>query len=333
MDLLVLESTNDDPVVKSSVKGLGAVTTVTRAQTAADVRSGRNNVLTLAGPGTLTQTSTSASLQTMNSISSTKNSMTSSTVLEGSKDEKVMYPFRIKHLGQDTYTLYAPSASNRDNWCEKILEAKKRHAASLFEQNAEPFRLRVMADTAFAYDSLAGGPRSPSIEGTPLDRALREVDLAFKNSGPRPHPVCRASINCATSFKQPYPGKPVVAVGTDYGVYLSDMENPRGWTRAIAIGKVSQVAVLEEFGLFLLIADKSLIAYHLDVICSVAGGNPGNDSARKAPQKLSGSREVGFFTTGRMKERALVFYKKREGLSSTFKVRPILSSTPNSAPL
>jgi hypothetical protein len=44
------------------------------------------------------------------------------------------------------------------------------------------------------------------------------------------------------------------------------------------------------------------------------------DSSRRAPQKLSGARDVGFFATGRMKDRTLVFYKKREGISSTFKV-------------
>lgn len=86
------------------------------------------------------------------------------------------------------------------------------------------------------------------------------------------------------------------------------------------MSKVTQIAVLEEFSLFLLIADKSLIAYHLDSVCPVAGVPPRNDSVARAPQKLSGNREVGFFATGRMKDRMLVFYKKREGISSTFKV-------------
>lgn len=74
----------------------------------------------------------------------------------------------------------------------------------------------------------------------------------------------------------------------------------------------------------MIISDKSLIAYHLDTICPVSGtasSAPNSDvSARRAPQKLSGNRDVGFFATGRMKDRTLVFYKKREGISSTFKV-------------
>lgn len=90
--------------------------------------------------------------------------------------------------------------------------------------------------------------------------------------------------------------------------------------KAITIPKVTQVAVLEEFSLFLLISDKALIAYHLDSVCPVGGVQASSDSARRAPQKLSGGRDVGFFATGKMKDRTLVFYKKRDGLSSTFKV-------------
>ena len=81
------------------------------------------------------------------------------------------------------------------------------------------------------------------------------------------------------------------------------------------------MAVLEEFSLLLLIADKSLIAYHLDVVCPPATSTNG-DLSKKSPQKLSGARDVGFFAVGRMKDRTLVFYEKRESRSSVFKVSP-----------
>jgi hypothetical protein len=70
----------------------------------------------------------------------------------------------------------------------------------------------------------------------------------------------------------------------------------------------------------LLISDKSLVAYHLDAVCPVGAAPTSNDSARRAPQKLSGARDIGFFATGVMKDRTLVFYKKKDGISSTFKV-------------
>ncbi|KAJ5637214.1 hypothetical protein N7490_007093 [Penicillium lividum] len=300
MDLLVLESTNDDPVVKSSMRG---VANVAPAQVVAGYNHG--------GPGA---------------------AMNGPTASLDSKDDKILYPFRIKHLGKTgTYTLYAFSSQSRADWCEKIIEAKTKHAAALFSQNAEPFRLRVLADTAFAYSEQSIGSRSVTIKGTPLHRAIKGVEKQYKDSGPRPPPICRTAVHCSTVFQQP-PGRMMCAIGTDYGVYMSDVNDPRGWYRAIPILRVTQIAVFEEFNLFLLIADRSLIAYHLDVVCPANGNaSQSQDSARRAPQKLSGNREVGFFVAGRMKDRYLVLYKKRDGLSSTFKVlEPVIQKSSSS---
>ena len=317
MQLLVLESTNDEPVVKSSMKGLGAVTTVSRtAQTnSASLTTGRAS--TASDRPLLEHQGTNTSLNSLTKVDSAT-----------SQADRAMYPFRIKHLGKsEVYTLYAPSAANRQEWCEKIILAKERHAASLHLQNAEPFRLNVLADSAFAIENLGLGRSSViAIKGTPLDRAVKEMEKQYSHA--RPGPICRAQVNCATTFS--VYGKQMIAVGTDYGVYTSEVGHPREWTRAIVAARVTQIAVLEDFSLCLVIADKALIAYHLDVVVPVSGGFPAPggataDSARRAPQKLSGSREVSFFATARMKDRTLVFYKKREGISSTFKVlEPIL---------
>ncbi|KIX09954.1 uncharacterized protein Z518_01035 [Rhinocladiella mackenziei CBS 650.93] len=330
MDLLVLESSNEPAVVKSSVKGIGAVTTtvVPRGQTTPDSRIARAQSSASGGAaGPLSHTSTNLSIGSGN----TSQSMVPITTLDSgsSKEEKIMYPFRVKHLGKtETYTLYAPSAQNRQDWCEAIIQAKTRHAEALFSQNAEPFKLRVLADTAFGYEGISYPAKRILIRGTPLDRAIQEAEKKFEGQG-RPAPVCRAPVNCATVFNQPY-GRLMCAVGTDYGVFISEYQNSRGWVRAIQMQRVSQIAVLEEFNLFLLISDKALIAYHLDVVCPPSG-NPvaqGDASSRKAPQKLSGSKDIGFFVTGRMKERTLVFYKKRDGIASTFKVlEPVLQKS------
>ena len=232
MDLLVLESTNDDPVIKSTMKGLGSVTTVTtKAGVPTENRANRQSLPTpSAGPGILAHVDSASSVASIKTNGSNK-TLVASTALENPKDEKIMYPFRIRHLGRsEVYVLYAPTKQNRQEWCLKIIEAKTRHAASLYNQNAEPFRLRVIADTAFAYDAMLGFSKGILIRGTPLDRAIREVERTFEGGGPRPNPVCRAAVNCATAFTQPN-GTAMVAVGTDYGVYISDYNNPRGWTR------------------------------------------------------------------------------------------------------
>ncbi|PBP22603.1 CNH domain-containing protein [Diplocarpon rosae] len=312
MQLLVLESTNDDPVVKSSVKGIGAVTTVTKTA-GSDTRLNRMATNGVDRANTLEHSNSNQSVSTINSVTRLAPSSTSDT------ESRSMYPFRVKHLGKsEVYTLYAPTAQNRQDWCDKILEAKTRYAASLFEQNAEPFRMRVMADSAFAYDAASAWSQRSGVcvRGTPLERSIRDMEKAYTT---RPGPVCRAQVNCATAFN--CNGKAMVAIGTDYGVYTSESSNPRGWTRSIQIHKVTQIAVLEEFSLCLIIADKALIAYHLDIIVPVSNFPASHhETARRAPQKLSGTRDVSFFATARMKDRTLVFYKKREGLHSTFKV-------------
>ena len=226
MDLLVLESEDDDPVIRSAVKGIAAVTPLPKGPS--EIRMARGAGVNGPMPGMLQHTNTS------NSLSSTNTGGSGKTVgqpvnLENGRDEKIMYPFRVKHLGKETYTLFAPTAQNRAEWCDKLIIAKTNHAAALFSQNAEPFRLRVMADAAFAYESAMPSQKSITIKGTPLDRSIDEVEKLFSNSG-RPVPICRARVNCATAFNQPY-GKHMVAVGTDIGVYISEYDNPRGWTK------------------------------------------------------------------------------------------------------
>jgi hypothetical protein len=224
MDLLVLESEDDDPVVRSTMKGIAPINPGTDKVRAAG--SGRAN--SSPGPGMLQHTATSTSFGSANTGGSGKVAANNAGQ-ENGRDEKILYPFKVKHLGKETYTLYATSSQNRAEWCDRLIIAKTRHAAALFAQNAEPFRLRVMADAAFAYDSAMPSQKAITIKGTPLDRAVEEVEKLFRQQG-RPVPICRARVNCATAFNQPY-GKHMIAVGTDIGVYVSEFDNPRGWTK------------------------------------------------------------------------------------------------------
>lgn len=318
MYLLVLESTDDDPVTRTPANRLGIAGPASVNTTS---RSGRYN--STSGAPMLTSTNTSSSVS---STATAPGRLVTSLPDQNGRDDKILYPFRIKHLGNptrvlktddNTYTLYAPSAANRKDWCDKIILAKEKHAASLHAQNEEPFRLNIMADSAFGYESTTAAASKPiRIRGTPLDRAICEVEKRFEGQ-PKPPVVCRASVNCATAFTAPH-GREMVAIGTDYGVFVADADNPRGWTRAVNLNKVTQIAVLEEFSLFLILADKALVAYHLDVICPAPGQPVVAASKQKSPQRLA--KDVGFFATGKMKDRMLVFYKKRDGLTSTFKV-------------
>lgn len=103
--------------------------------------------------------------------------------------------------------------------------------------------------------------------------------------------------------------------------------------QSIQMPAVTQIAVLEEFNLLIILSNRILIWYHLDVVCPATGPPvPQIDaSTRKAPQKLSGSKDVGFFVTAKVKDRALVIYQKRDGINSNFKMlEPVLQKNATS---
>lgn len=229
MPLLFLDSSQDDPVSKQ--KGIAAPL-ARAANTASDSRL--NKVVSNSERPGLEHAATSASMNS--SVAVTRLTPGNAADSEG----RILYPFRVKHLGHEVYTLFALSQQTRQDWCDRIIEAKTRHAKALHAQNAEPFRLRVMADSAFAYDAVnaigkyVGGVH---IRGTPLDRAIREVEKTF-GPGRGPPPISRANVHCATGFTAF--GRTMVAVGTDVGVCVAEAGDQRGWHK---------VSNLIEFGI------------------------------------------------------------------------------------
>lgn len=87
--------------------------------------------------------------------------------------------------------------------------------------------------------------------------------------------------------------------------------------QVIATSRVTQIAFVPDCNLLLILADKSLVAYALDIVIPTATATA-TEPSRRAPQKVSGATDVGFFVVGRMKDRWLVFYNMRKsGLVST----------------
>lgn len=300
MRLLVLESAKDNPVVKK--EGLvGVASTSVRSTTpaVADAKPSLNH------------TNIGSPIDNKNSVVPKTNVISNS---ESEAKSQYLYPMRIKHLGKpESYVVYASKAQDRNQWSKIIVRAKTQYAASLHEQNAEPFSMRVIADSAFAYDVPMDCPAV--IEGTPLYRAIRKFEDTRGAS--RPSPVCKFRVNCATNFTAF--GKSILAVGTEDALYISEVSNgnPHEWHKSIDQPHVTQIAVLEEFSMFLIITGKALIAYHLDTIVSPSNfAAPPN--ARRSPQRLASN--VAHFVTCRMKDRFLIIYKKKEGANSVFKV-------------
>lgn len=116
--------------------------------------------------------------------------------------------------------------------------------------------------------------------------------------------------------------------------------------RVLHLKMVTQCAMLEEFGIFLVLADKvcshsvvngrmdspflskSLFAYHIEALVP---SSPQSQHASATPQKLNGNRDVQFFSIGQLHGRTLVIYMKKKGVHHKLhprrKVDPFIRST------
>lgn len=102
--------------------------------------------------------------------------------------------------------------------------------------------------------------------------------------------------------------------GTDTGIFVSDRRlkasesRPR---RAVEIKGVTQVDVMEEYQLLILLADKCLYSLPLEALES-------SDNTLKRPKKIQG--HASFFKAGVCMGRHLVCAAKMSGISTTIKV-------------
>lgn len=116
-------------------------------------------------------------------------------------------------------------------------------------------------------------------------------------------------VNCVT----PFDGGRKLLYGTDNGVYLSDRKNkdsvPR---RVLETASVTQIDILEEYQLLLVLSNKTLQSY------SVSALNPDEPAISRRPKKIQ--NHCSFFKTGICLGRHLVCCVKSSTLSTTIKV-------------
>ncbi|KAI5861073.1 CNH-domain-containing protein [Durotheca rogersii] len=111
----------------------------------------------------------------------------------------------------------------------------------------------------------------------------------------------------------PFDGGRKLIFGTDHGIYVSDRKvKDQAPKRVIEAQHVTQVDVLEEYGLLLVLSNKSLLSYPLAAL------DPNEPALGKRPKKIQNN--CNFFKTGICLGRHLVCCVKSSALSTTIKV-------------
>ncbi|KAI0792219.1 Dbl domain-containing protein [Abortiporus biennis] len=215
-------------------------------------------------------------------------------------DSRLVYPCTIHHNGRlgGLYTMFAESASSRAEWKQKLEEAIGLR--KVVQESNKVFEIETLsADTFFM----------PSIMNTTGGQSWSH-ETAYTGK-----------VTCSVPFTTA-DGRGLVAIGCAEGVWIGFRHDSKSMRRVLHLKMVTQCAMLEEFGIFLVLADKSLFAYHIEALVP---SSPQSAHTSQTPQKLSGSKDVHFFSVGNLNKRTLVIYMKKKGLDSVFRVlEPVL---------
>ncbi|GAA5941175.1 hypothetical protein JCM10213_007445 [Rhodosporidiobolus nylandii] len=213
----------------------------------------------------------------------------------------MLYPLTFYQLGRfdGLVHFYVSTPSERAEW-ETALKA----AISLRQQRAEAsrvVRLDPLADQTFGTSSIAVG-RLTTAPGTQQGNQFGK-------------PTCSVPLRTVD-------GLWLIVAGCAEGIFFGWRGRPKTMQQVVHLAGITQCAVLPEFSFLLVIANKVLVAYALEALIPSKTGSK-LDQASKAPQRLSGQKDVSFFKVGKIGDqdpRTLVIYAKKSGVKeSVFK--------------
>ncbi|KAL0142361.1 CNH domain-containing protein [Mucor lusitanicus] len=178
-------------------------------------------------------------------------------------------PLTFHHLGQrgGVYA-FSCTVDEKQKWITAIDEAKSSLKKRLGE---DVYDLITLDDTSFRY-------------------------VAAASSGSAKH----GKVNCTVPFVSKH-GERKLAVGTDTGIYFKAFDG-HGIKRVLSSENVTQLAMLDKYNILLVLADKTLKAYPLDLLNSPTASNA------KSPERLGQElgQHVHFFQVGFCNNRELV---------------------------
>ncbi|PWN22901.1 hypothetical protein BCV69DRAFT_280509 [Microstroma glucosiphilum] len=223
--------------------------------------------------------------------------------LRSDRESRDLWPFTIHHAGgkMEPLTLYATSKQRRNEWRTKIDEAKGLRRAVVDANKA--FETSVLSDSIFALPASLGAETTVPPMGVDAN-------------------LFHGRITCAVPFRMADQRR-LVALGCADGVWIGLRNDPSSFRKVLHLKHVTQCAVMEEFGIFIVLADKILISYSLEALVP---SSTGGAIQPRPPQKLSGNRGVLFFGVGVLKDRTLLVYMKKKANESVFKaLEPVIN--------
>lgn len=216
-------------------------------------------------------------------------------------------------------TMYAESSAARAEWKAKFEEAIRLR--KVVQESNKVFEIETISTDTFLVPSHTGGS-TPSWSHESLSTGRVTCSVPFCMSYPSTHPSSTDWLLLVATA-----GRKLVAIGCAEGIWIGFPDDPKckllhtytssavlmnrsiAMRRVLHLKTVTQCAILENIGIFLVLADKSLFAYHIEALVP---SSPQSAYISQTPQKLNGN--VHFFSVGSLGGRTLVIYMTKKGV-------------------
>ncbi|CAO3590148.1 unnamed protein product [Absidia cylindrospora] len=183
-------------------------------------------------------------------------------------------PFTLCHIGRHghEYTVYADLPQQQLLWKEHIMQAKAQWENKHHGQHV--FGIRCLTDHTFG----------PSLSAGKVTASMSFVSASDKR---------------------------MVVASTSQGLWMGSIDGSIPFQQVMVLANITQIDIMQENHLLLILADKTLTAYALELL------DPSTTKKGYAAQKVS--QHVQFFSCGKTMGRSLLVTMKRKGMDSHFK--------------
>ncbi|KAG6841117.1 hypothetical protein C0991_001686 [Blastosporella zonata] len=243
----------------------------------------------------------SSSSRNHRSVASSTSASSNSGGQSENGEPQTLYPFTIHNNGRNGGPMmwFTDTSSGRVEWRQKLDEAIGLR--KVVQESNRVFEIETLSLHTFTVPPV-GYPLAPS---TWNDNSIT------------------GKVTCSIPFNTP-DGRRLVAIGCAEGIWIGFRHDSTSMRRVLHLKFVTQCTMLDDFGLFLVLSDKQLFAYHIEALVPTPQHTTAS-TASQTPQKLSGNREVQFFSVGKMLDRTFVIFMRKKGSDSHFHVlEPVL---------
>lgn len=238
------------------------------------------------------------------------------------EDDSFVYPFKIRYAGQkgETHTLIAATEQDRKKWFSIFLQVKSNLIRKV--SSVAPYDLKLIDNSYYAYEQANRITKLPILPGNDsicslasttkqnlLTRGLR--GSIYSVNLPRNLFVYKR-VQCSEMFT--FMNAQFHFIGTGCGVYCSDERNM--WKRIVNMTNVTKITVVPEVNVVLVLANKMLRYYPLQLLIDVY-----YEKKEKISSFQLSNEAVLFYEFGRHREVPTLFVaKKKNAGTTTFKV-------------